>query len=181
MMFFQMVILLIAGLSNPSAVRAGDCSAALDVEVRKLRGQETVNLCTLASGKPALIVNTASYCGYTPQFKGLEALHQEYGSRGLVVLGFPSPDFRQEDRDEEKTAKVCFANFGVTFPMFAPVHVTGVRAHPLFKELTRQSRAPNWNFNKYLVDRNGKVVRSFPGHVQPESDEMRSAIEALLN
>lgn len=180
MMLFNMLVILLGGLVSPSGAAAAGCPAYLDVEVRKLRGQETVNLCSLTEGKPTLIVNTASYCGYTPQFRGLEALHREYGDRGLVVLGFPSPDFRQEDRDEEKTARVCYANFGVTFSMFAPVHVTGVRAHPVFQELTRQSRAPNWNFNKYLLDRNGTVVKSFPGHVEPGSREMTSAIEQLF-
>ena len=180
MMFYKLFAVLLAALVGPQAATAAECPAYLDVEVRKLRGQETVNLCSLTDGKPVLVVNTASYCGYTPQFKGLEALYKEYGDRGLVVLGFPSPDFRQEDRDEETTAKVCYANFGVTFPMFAPVHVTGVRAHPVFKELTRQSRAPNWNFNKYLLDAEGKVVKSFPGHVEPDSEEMRSLIEGLL-
>lgn len=180
MMFFNLLVMLVGSLMGPQLAGAAGCPEYLNVEVRKLRGQETVNLCSLTEGKPVLMVNTASYCGYTPQFKGLEALHKEYGERGLVVLGFPSPDFRQEDRDEEKTAKVCYANFGVTFPMFAPVHVTGVRAHSVFKELTRQSRAPNWNFNKYLLDADGKVVKSFPGHVEPESGEMRSVIESLV-
>lgn len=180
MIFFELLVVFLAGLLSPQTAAAEGCPAYLDVEVRKLRGQDTVNLCSLTEGKPTLIVNTASYCGYTPQFKGLEALHREYGERGLVVLGFPSPDFRQEDRDEEKTAKVCYANFGVTFPMFAPVHVTGVRAHSVFQELTRQSRAPNWNFNKYLLDVDGSVASSFPGHVEPGSREMRSAIEKLL-
>lgn len=175
MMFFELLVVFLAGLIGPQVAAAADCPEYLNVEVRKLRGQETVNLCSLTEGKPVLVVNTASYCGYTPQFKGLQALHQEYGERGLVVLGFPSPDFRQEDRDEEKTARVCFANFGVTFPMFAPVHVTGEQAHPVFTELTRQSRAPNWNFNKYLIGADGSVVKSYP-----QSVELRSAIESLL-
>jgi glutathione peroxidase len=159
---------------------AGVCPAYLDHDFQKLHSQEHVNLCNLAAGKPLLIVNTASHCGYTPQFEGLEALHQKYASRGLVVIGFPSDDFNQESKDEAETAAVCFINYGVTFTMLAPQAVTGAAANPVFRELAHQTRAPAWNFNKYLVRPDGKVDQYFDSDVTPESAQMSQAIERLL-
>ena len=139
-------------LLMPWLAVAGECPAHLDVTLKKLRSNETLNLCEAFPGRPLLIVNTASHCGFTPQFKSLEAIHGRFADKGLVVLGFPSDDFRQEADTEEKTAEICYINYGVTFTMFAPLSVKGETAHPLFKELARQSRAPGWNFTKYLVD-----------------------------
>jgi glutathione peroxidase len=161
-------------------VAAADCPEYLNQDLRKLRSDETVNVCKAFAGKPMLIVNTASHCGFTPQFKGLEALNKEYKDRGLVVLGFPSNDFNQEAKDEAETAEVCFINYGVTFTMFSPIAVKGETANPIFKELARQTEAPGWNFNKYLVKPDGTVVRHFDSKVGPDAPELREAIESVL-
>lgn len=165
---------------QPMTAKSGQCVTHLDHEFRKLHSKETVNLCAEYAGKPLLIINTASHCGFTPQFKGLEALHKMYDDKGLVVLGFSSNDFRQEARSEEKAAEVCYLNYGVTFTMLAPISVTGATAHPLFKELARQSDAPNWNFNKYLVSPTGEVVRHFGSATAPDSPVLIQSIEELL-
>jgi glutathione peroxidase len=172
----------LVGLGALAAAPAGaaECPAYLDQDFRKLRSAETVNLCKAAAGKPLLIVNTASYCGYTPQFKGLEALHQKYRGEGLVVIGFPSDDFNQEAADQADTAEVCYVNYGVKFTMLEPTPVKGAKANPVFRELARQSREPGWNFNKYLVAPDGRVVRYFGSSVDPASRELTDAIDALL-
>jgi glutathione peroxidase len=163
------------------AAAAGACPAFLDHEFKKLRSRDSVNLCEAAAGKALLIVNTASHCGYTPQFEGLEALHQKYKDRGLFVVGFPSDDFKQEAGTEAETAEVCFVNYGVTFTMLAPTPVKGDEANPVFRELGTRTEAPGWNFNKYLVSADGKLVQHFPSKVKPESAELTGAIEAVLN
>lgn len=157
-----------------------ECPQWMQGEIRMLRSEQTLDLCDEYRGRPMLIVNTASYCGYTPQFKGLEALYQRYRDRGLVVLGFPSDDFKQEADREAETAKVCYVNYGVSFPMMAPVRVTGAEAHPVFAALAQASGAPQWNFYKYLVDRNGRVVASFPSKVTPDSAGLVGAVERAL-
>ena len=131
-------------------------------------------------GSVFLVVNTASACGFTPQFKGLEAAWQKYKARGLVVVGFASDDFNQEDADEAKAAEICFLNNGVTFTMLAPTHVKGREANPVFQELARQTKAPAWNFNKYLVRADGKVLQYMGSGVTPESSEFAAAVESLL-
>lgn len=172
---------LAAGLLlSSSAWSAVQCPAFLDHEFKKLRSSETVSLCAETAGKPVLIVNTASHCGYTPQFEGLEVLHQRYKDRGLVVVGFPSDDFKQEAKDEAETAEVCFINYGVTFTMLAPTSVKGQEANPVFAELNRKSEEPSWNFNKYLVSADGEVVQHFKSSVKPDSTELNQAIERLL-
>ena len=127
-----------------------------------------------------LIVNTASHCGFTPQFTALEALHKEYQEQGLVVIGFPSDDFFQEEDDEKDTADICFVNYGVTFTMLSPVHVYGSEAHPIFKALAEKTTAPKWNFYKYLVSADGKTVKHFNSRVKPDSDMLVSAINKIL-
>ncbi len=156
------------------------CPAYLDHEFRKLHSSQSVNLCKAYAGHPMLIVNTASHCGFTPQFKGLEAIHAKYKGRGLVVVGFASDDFNQEAKDEEEAATTCFLNYGVTFTMLAPQHVKGPDANPVFKELARQSQAPGWNFNKYLVQTDGKVAQYFDSKVTPESTQFSTAVEKIL-
>lgn len=170
-----------AAAATPAATApAAKCPAFLDQEFTRLRSAEKVNLCKAFAGKPLLVVNTASHCGFTPQFKGLEALNQKYRGRGLVVLGFPSDDFNQEAADQAETAEVCYVNYGVKFPMFAPSVVTGSKANPLFRELARQAQEPSWNFNKYLVAPDGKVVGYYGSRTAPDSPELQAAIEKLL-
>ena len=160
---------------------AHSCPAYLNQDFRKLGSSQKMNICKDFAGKPLLIVNTASHCGFTPQFKGLESTYQKYKARGLVVVGFASDDFNQEDQDEAKAAEICQQNFGVTFTMLSPQHVRGAEANPVFKELAKQTSEPKWNFNKYLVAADGKVAKYFPSNVAPESAEFNSEIEKLLN
>ena len=178
--FAPAALALAALLSAAPATLAADCPAFLNHDFKKLRSSQSINLCTEFAGRPLLIVNTASHCGYTPQFKGLETLHQKYKSRGLVVIGFPSDDFKQEANDEAETADVCYINYGVTFTMLSPSAVTGRAANPVFQEIGRRSGEPSWNFNKYLVSADGKVVRQFDSRVRPDSAELQQAIEQLL-
>jgi len=172
---------LAALLAVSPVTLAADCPAFLNHDFKKLRSSQSINLCTEYAGRPLLIINTASHCGYTPQFKGLESLHQKYKARGLVVVGFPSDDFKQEAKDEAETADICYVNYGVTFTMLSPSAVTGRAANPVFQELGRRTDAPSWNFNKYLVSADGKVIRHFDSRVKPESAELQQAIEQLLN
>jgi glutathione peroxidase len=174
------LVIAIYGFALAPAACAADCPAWLNQTKRLLHSDKTKNLCAY-SGKPLLIVNTASNCGFTKQFKALDALYREYQPQGLAVVGFSSNDFHQEEADEAQTAKVCFANFGVSFDMYAPIVVSGDDADPLFKELARQGGGfPRWNFYKYLVDRNGVVVERFSSVTAPDSKAMRAAIEKVL-
>jgi glutathione peroxidase len=143
------------------------CPDFLNHSMRKLASTDTVQFCDAYEGKALLIVNTASYCGYTSQFESLEQVHQTYEDKGLVVLGFSSDDFFQEDNDEGDAAEVCFEKYDVTFPVIATSAVRG-------------SDANRWNFNKYLVSPAGDVVQQFSSGVKPDSEEMRAAIEAAL-
>jgi glutathione peroxidase len=174
-------LVFISGLFFSSQSTAGQCPAFLDHDFKKLRSEQSVNLCKAYAGKPFLIVNTASHCGYTPQFKGLEALNRKYQARGLVVVGFPSDDFKQEAKQETETAEICYINYGVTFTMLSPSVVTGSSANPVFRELARKSSEPGWNFNKYLVSADGKVVQHFDSDVKPDSAQLTQAIEKLLD
>jgi len=162
------------------AIGHADCADLLRHEVRVLRSAETVDLCARYAGQPVLVVNTASHCGFTGQFEELEALYRRYAARGLRIAGFPSDSFRQEADDEAETAKVCFVNYGVTFDMYAPVSVRGADAHPLFKSLATAAGAPRWNFYKYLLDREGRVVARFSSMTAPDDAELERAIEAVL-
>lgn len=163
-----------------ATAQAATCPETLDHTFKRLHADDEVNLCSLA-GKPVLVVNTASFCGYTGQFAGLESLYQRYREAGLEIVGVPSGDFNQEARDEAETAEVCFANYGVTFTMTAPQSVRGRNAHPLFRQLAEQGGTPpRWNFHKYLLDADGKVVAQFPSQVAPLDERLVSAVEAVL-
>jgi len=135
-------------------------------------------------GKPVLVVNTASECGYTPQYAGLEKLWQLYRDRGLIVLGVPSNDFgAQEPGDEKAIRNFCTTRFAVDFPMTAKATVVGANAHPFYKWLAAElgeAGQPRWNFHKYLIDPNGAIAGVFPSKVAPDSAELGAAIEAAL-
>jgi glutathione peroxidase len=170
------------GETNTSNVptSASLCPDWLNETFRKLHSTEEINICKAFAGKSLLIVNTASHCGFTYQFSGLESLHQRYKDKGLAVIGFASNDFRQEDKSEEKAATICYENYGVTFTMMSPISVKGDNAHPVFKKLARQTQAPSWNFTKFLVSRDGKKITHFGSSTAPDSPKLSSAIEALL-
>jgi glutathione peroxidase len=183
-MRMQRVIAVLAALMAFGELHAeadAGCPPILRHEAKPLKDGAPVNFCTAYRGKVLLAVNTASQCGYTPQFKGLETLYQTFKSRGLVVLGFPSNDFKQEHENAEETARVSYGDYGVTFPMFARTTVSGDGANPFFKELARQTgNAPQWNFQKYLVGADGKVIRVYPSNVAPDDLVLRADIEAAL-
>lgn len=166
--------------SAPSS--AHDCAKTdLNFTVKRLLGKQE-NLCKNYQGKVVLVVNTASHCGYTGQYQGLEALYQRYRRRGFVVLGFPSEEFgKQEFADEAEIQKFCQANFGVSFPMFAKGSVKGPTAIPLFQTLAQKAgQAPSWNFNKYLLGRDGRVLRHFSSEITPEDAGLVDVLEAAL-
>lgn len=169
--------------ATESAAKSNDakqCPSALNHSFRRLHSSETVNLCELYSGKPVLIVNTASNCGYTKQFASLEALYKKYKDDGFQIIGFSSNDFNQEAKNEERAAKVCYKNYGVTFTMLAPTSVKGEKANPTFAELTKQVEEPSWNFNKFLLMADGTVTR-YGSSTNPVSSSIEVAIKRALN
>jgi glutathione peroxidase len=167
--------------ASTGATKMG-CPELLQHQVERLQDEKPQSLCQYA-GQVVLVVNTASFCGFTGQYKGLEDLYARYKARGFVVLGFPSNDFgRQEPGSNQAIADFCENTFGVRFPMFSKSTVVGAKAHPLFQQLTRLSgQAPQWNFHKYLIDRNGETVRSFPSTVTPEDPTLTMDIERFLS
>jgi glutathione peroxidase len=156
------------------------CPAILNQNFNRLQDEAPQNLCKYA-GQVVLVVNTASYCGFTSQYEGLEALFAKYGRKGLVVLGFPSNDFSQEPGSSKEIADFCFNTYGVKFPMFAKTSVIGPNANPLHGQLAKiTGAAPKWNFHKYLIDRSGKVVGSYPSKVAPDDKRLTGDIEKAL-
>ena len=147
----------------------------------RLQDEKPQALCQYA-GKVLLVVNTASFCGFTPQYEGLEALHAKYAAQGLVVLGFPTNDFgQQEPGNAKQIAELCFNTYGVKFPMFAKTTVKGAAANPFYASLAQATgKMPGWNFHKYLVDRQGRAVGSFDSNVAPTSAALVARIEAAL-
>ncbi|MEB8431567.1 glutathione peroxidase [Cocleimonas sp. KMM 6892] len=163
-------------------VNSNGCPATLDFDLRKLAKSDEVNLCEEYKGKVVLIVNTASKCGFTGQFDGLEALYKKYQDKGLVVLGFPSNDFANQDPENEKNiAKFCRLTYGVKFPMFQKTHAAESNASPIYKTLGKMAgEFPQWNFHKYVLDTNGNLIGSFKSQITPESKEIVSLIEKHL-
>ena len=133
------------------------------------------------AGKVLLVVNTASKCGYTPQYEGLQQLHAKYSPRGFAVLGFPSNDFGgQEPGTSQEISSFCTSIYAVNFPMFEKIKVVGQERAPLYALLSDADGPPKWNFHKYLVDKQGRPVQAWPSAVTPGSPEIASAIEAQL-
>ncbi len=160
---------------------AAACPALLKQTFNRLQDDAPQNLCQYA-GKVLLVVNTASYCGFTKQYEGLEKLYAKYGSKGLVVLGFPSNDFgKQEPGSAKEIADLCYNTYGVKFPMFAKSAVSGSAPNPLHAQLIKATgKEPKWNFTKYLIDRNGKVIEHYPSKVTPEDKALVGKIEQAL-
>lgn len=161
---------------------AAECPELLNHNLRKLAGEEQVNLCEAYGGKVLLVVNTASKCGYTDQYEGLEALYEDYQSEGLVVLGFPSNDFGgQEPGTEAEIQDFCRSTYSVRFPMFAKTVVRGEEVSPFWRALAEAGGSPpTWNFHKYLIDRKGNFVAAFGSRTEPDDPELMDRIRALL-
>ncbi len=175
------IVFAIGTLLASASVSATQCPDLLKFAKRKLNSQEVVNLCETYQGKAVLFVNTASYCGFTPQFKGLEALYDKYKDKDFVVLGFPSHDFNQEDNDEGKTAELCKLTYGVKFPMFEPIAVRGDDVDPLYRMLAKKSgTTPKWNFYKYLMDKDGNIVDSYSSMTKPDDEDLIADIEKAI-
>lgn len=166
--------------TGPSA--AVICSPLLHKSFNRLQDESPQNLCQYA-GKVLLVVNTASYCGFTSQYEGLEKLHAALKGKGFVVLGFPSNDFgHQEPGDSKQIAEFCTNTYGVKFPMFEKAVVTGPGASPLYRELAQATgKVPQWNFHKYLIGRDGKTVSSYASMVGPQDKRLLADIEHALS
>ena len=168
-------------LAQRPDTEAGPCPPLLDHQFNRLQTGKPETLCQYR-GKVLLIVNTASYCGYTHQYEGLEALYRKYKDRGLVVVGFPSNDFGgQEPGSNHEIAEFCRLTYGVQFPMFEKSSVTRLQTNPLYAELVaRTGDQPKWNFHKYLIDRNGNPAGTFASKVEPDDREFVAQLEKLL-
>lgn len=176
------VLALCFGFVQTASAQATDnCPSLLNQSFKRLQDDAPQNLCQYA-GRVVLIVNTASYCGFTKQYEGLEKLYAKYGQQGLVVLGFPSNDFgNQEPGNSKQIADFCYNTYGVKFPMFAKSSVVGAEANPLHASLAKiTGTAPKWNFTKYLLDRQGNVVSHYSSRVAPDDRKLVDAIEQAL-
>jgi glutathione peroxidase len=174
--------LLAGSVSGPAAAAAAQpaCPTSIDYTFPRLQDEKPQSLCQYA-GRVVLVVNTASYCGYTPQYKGLEALYDKYRGQGLVVLGFPSNDFEQEKGSNKEIAEFCENTYGVRFPMFGASHVKDPGTNPLYRALAgKTGQAPQWNFYKYLIARDGTVLAVYPSKVTPEDPGFIKDIERQL-
>ena len=167
--------------AQTAASSAASCPAILQHQFPRLQDDSPQNLCQY-TGKVVMVVNTASYCGFTPQYEGLEKLYAQYGSKGLVVLGFPSNDFGEQEPGKSKDiADFCYNTYGVKFPMFEKTVVSGKSANPLFAELAKAGGgAPKWNFYKYLVGRDGKLIDSYSSMTKPDSNGLVKDIQKAL-
>ena len=169
-----------AHAATPPTRAAASCSGLLQQDLLRLQDEKPQSLCQY-HGKVVVVVNTASFCGFTSQYHGLEALHTKYKDRGLVVLGFPSNDFSQESGSNKEIAAFCESTFGVKFPMFTKTRVRGKDASPLFRQLANKTgTAPSWNFYKYVIARDGASVVSFNSTTEPTSQKFIHEIEKQL-
>jgi glutathione peroxidase len=170
-----------AQATDKNAIVGNNCPVALDFKFPRLQDEKMQDLCQY-KGKVVLVVNTASYCGFTSQYEGLESIYSKYASKGLVVIGFPSNDFgQQEPGSNKEIADFCKNTYDVKFPMMAKSVVSGSNANPMFKLLIDKTKTtPKWNFYKYLIDRDGNVVNSYSSMVKPDSKTITSEIEKLL-
>lgn len=177
-MLLQKLVLLTV-LSTVTAMANAACSELYNHQFTTLQG-EKVNLCDYQN-KPILVVNTASKCGFTPQFESLEGLYSKYKDKGLLVIGFPSNDFRQELSNDKQIGDFCKQTYAVKFPMISKTSVSGPAANPFYKQLaTKTGQAPSWNFFKYVVLPGGKEVYAFSSDVQPDAAEIISKIKPAL-
>ena len=159
--------------------KASSCPNLLNQSFPRLQDDTQQSLCQYA-GRVVLIVNTASYCGFTSQYEGLEKLYSQRKDQGLVVLGFPSNDFSQEPGTNQEIAAFCTNTFAVKFPMFAKTTVKGPKANPLFAELARLAEPPGWNFHKYLIGRDGRLIGSYSSLVGPQSGSLKRDLDRAL-
>ncbi len=181
MLFNPKILLVIIGLLIIPMSASASCEDLLNFESKKLHSKQTIDFCQSFNNKVLLVVNTASQCGFTPQFKQLESLYQKYKGQGLEIIGFPSNDFRQEHKSEAETASVCFKNYGVSFTMVAPSSVTGAGKNDFYKILTESAgKQPSWNFNKYLVSKDTKSIEHFDSNVSPLNGALEQRIIQLL-
>ncbi len=172
-----------SALAQPVAAAAAPaCSGLLHKSFKRLQDDAPQDLCQYA-GRVLLVVNTASYCGFTSQYEGLEKLQADLKGKGLVVLGFPSNDFgKQEPGDSKQIADFCTNTYGVKFPMFEKSVVSGSGANPLYRELAQATgKAPQWNFHKYLIGRDGKVLASYASMVTPQDKKLMADIDRALS
>ena len=175
-----LLMLAAACILTPTTAAAEECPTLLNHKFNRLQDDSPQNLCQYA-GKVTLVVNTASYCGFTSQYEGLEKLYANYKDKGLVVLGFPSNDFSQEPGNNKEIADFCYNTYGVKFPMFAKSSVKGKEANAMFTALFKVgAKSPAWNFNKYLIDRDGKLVGSYGSTTRPDEKAFVSALEKAL-
>jgi len=170
----------IALADNHQSAGKGACPAFLNHDFKKLHSSEQINLCKLYTGKPMVIINTASHCGYTGQFGGLEKLYQKYKDDGVVLVGFASNDFKQAAKSEAEAATICYKNYGVTFTMIAPTHVRGDEANAVFSHLNQATSKPSWNFNKYLISGDGKTVEHFGSNTKPLDSKLEKRLKKML-
>ncbi len=173
------VLFTLAAVTLGTAALAEPVMSFFELKTNRLNGKSE-NLADY-KGKVLLVVNTASECGYTPQYAGLEKLWGSYKDKGVVVLGFPSNDFGgQEPGSSQEIARFCELRFKVSFPMFEKVKTKGEGQSPVYEFLARKHGAPKWNFHKYVVGKDGQVKAAFPSSVEPESPELKKALDSAL-
>jgi glutathione peroxidase len=166
-------------LLGVSSMANAACEALYNHQFTTLQG-EKLNLCDYQD-KPILVVNTASKCGFTPQFEALEAMYAKYKSKGLLVIGFPSNDFKQEPGDNKQIGDFCKLTYAVKFPMMGKSSVTGPNANPFYKQLLEKTgQAPQWNFYKYVISPGGKAVTAYSSDIQPDGKEIFAKIKPYL-